>query len=315
MHQGKRHLLGSVVTDMRQLTDGTTYIQLEDGRKLIHRNVPRQEQATWQRGTPWTELAVFDVFTDYDVPAPRLRAVDIQAGWLMRDYAEGTPLNKTLPAYDVIQDKADYALFNKLVTGLLNIQDVFAAESTTLQPFAVVPDTAGLRRVAQRIAHFLTPAARNAWDTLTKITLHNEPPHLGPADIQTGNIIVTDDECTFIDMATIQCDWTERRLVAYCQQAIPSLRTLLTPAAYTMYESTFGTEAVRRLALFDFIFWGIVHARLHVVRTAPSSEAARALQAAGVSDSPTIRQAVRAMWERPRLPDPFIERVAGGLAL
>lgn len=311
----QQHLLGSVVTEVRPLTAGTTYIQLEDGRELIHQSVPRQEQPAWQPGTPWAELAVFDVFTSHCAPLPRLRAADVQAGWLIRDYVPGKPLAHVLTPYDGADEHADGKLFNCLLTGLRTVHSVFAKETEALQPFVVAADDGWLPRIVQRLARFLTPSGRKAWHELTWLVLHKQPPHLGPADVQAGNVIVSHNDCTFIDMATIQFDWAERRLVAYSQKAHNPVGSLLTPEAYRVYEKQYGTEAMQRLALFDFIFWGIALARLHVLRTQPHSEAAHALQAAGLADDPALWQTTQAMWQRQRTTDDLIERIANSLTV
>lgn len=278
----------SDVVETCSLGGEATYLKLKDGRELVLKGVPRQERASWQPGTPWTELQALDILSAAGAPVPKLVAADPQAGWLMNTFLPGRPLGEVLP---VVGDAA----FPALVAGLTQIERILSAYASELTPHTADDAPSAWFDMAKRMESLLTSEAAEAWAKLIQDVLDPAALTLGPLDIHAGNAIWHRDQVYFIDFATAGPDFPERRLAAYGQAVSPQVASALTPAAYASYVEAAGHKAGLRLAVFDLLFWGVVLSRLRA------------------GDPNPLREWALAQWRRDRLPDGRLAIVIEGL--
>lgn len=310
--QGEQPLLfGSHVVDTRPLGGQATYLRLADGRELVLKGVPRQELSRRRPGEPWCELAVLDLLGAVGAPVPQLLAFDLEDGWLVYEFVSG-PTGREL-----VRDGAPPAGFVlEIAAALRRIENTLYAEQQALQKFTA-PDSHGTWQVlSQKMLPLLTPPAKAAWEKLARLALDASALTLGPVDTHAGNVVWHDGQPVFLDFATIGRDFTERRLAAYVQVDGLHAQAALSPAVYTAYAERYGLTASLRLAFFDFLFWGIVWARLLTVVERPNSKASKALTAARpdlAQNAAAQLDFVRHMWARPRCGHELVQAVSEGL--
>lgn len=303
---GQHELLGSPVITTRPLGGEATYFALADHRELVHKGVPRQSRPMWQSGQPWTELVVLDLLHYHGASVPKLVAADLQAGWMLYEYEQGDTLAS------IICQEASPPIFPSLARELATIQNACMSASEDLAPYAAAADPDDFRALASGLTWLLAPAARPSWRALINLCLDPDALCLGPVDVQPANALWNDDRVLFIDFGTVGPDYTERRLVSYCQLVSPQVGTLLTPEAYQWYKETAGYLPALRLAFFDLLFWGLALSRLEVVRRQPHSPVAQAIAAAW-THSDALWSSICTLWQRTRLDDPHVMAVTRGL--
>lgn len=286
-------LLGSDAESMETLSPAAWLLSLSDGRRVVIKGVPRQEAGDWRPGQPWTELVAIDFLSSEGLPVPKLLAVDLNHGWLAREYVEGCPLHQ-------LSDEQTVPIYRDLVHHIDRTEQALQThrhELGAIRWWNLQPGSDPLRW-AQLLEDHLLPDVRSAWRDLAAEAAAGAV-QLGPLDVQAANALWDGEKTWLIDWATIGQDYRERRLVAYAQAAYPAPVTLLDEAAYQHHAQLFGAEAARRLAFWDLAFWGTAWVR------------AKAAQ----SDAQLDLRGIAAMWRRFRLHDPHIAAVQSGLML
>lgn len=303
----QQRLFGVPVVTTRHLAGEATYLKLADGRELVLKGVPRQERSRWRPGTPWAELVALDAIGALGGPVPRLVALDLEAGWLLRTYEPGRPLSQEIPT-----GEKDPGLFSSLVAALFHLERLFveAQDAIKAHTTAAAPSLWGTLHT--RMQGLLSAQAQEAWAELSREVLTPDALTVGPLDINAGNALWQRSRIIFLDFATIGPDFPERRLASYAQIAWPKVGSSLDANAFSRYRAEYGNQAALRLALFDLLYWAIALSRLRVVLDHPESAAARAL-AGEVPEPERLWQPTLDMWTRRRLSDERINTIVRGI--
>lgn len=295
-------LLGSPISSAAWLSGEVARLELQDGRRLVWKRVPRQWAQRWKPGGPWAELAALDALSALGGPVPALVACDLENGWLIVEHVEGVPLDE-LPPSQRSQG------WTSLVESYFELERRFEEAWDDLASFAEVFDdeTESLARgVLALFPH--NPAAESAWLKLTREALRGKRTP-GSLDLRAANALLAGHSVVFLDFATIGLERPEKRLVAYARRPDPLRPGLLEFEGFLEYAGIAGEDGALRLAFFDFLYWGLFLARCKAVLAAPSSSRLSGVRAA-LGDPAAAYEGALRMWARPRLDDERVRKVA-----
>lgn len=295
-------LLGSPVRAAAWLAESAVRLELENGRKLVWKRVPRQWADRWKPGRPWAELVALDALSALGAPVPALIACDLEHGWLLSEFVEGVAL-------DEVPESERSAAWKRLVEGYMGLERLLEEAWDALTPFAEAFDDDAETLAQGLLALFpADPAAAAAWSSLTSVALKGRRTP-GTLDVRAANALLTEGGVVFLDFATVGLERPEKRLVAYARRPDPFRPGLLEFEGFLEYDGVAGEEGAVRLAFYDFLYWGLFLARCKAALAAPGSPRLERVTAA-LGDVEAAYEGALRMWAMPRLDDARVRKVA-----
>lgn len=295
-------LLGSGVTRAAALAPGVIRLELENGRILVWKGVPRQAEERWRPGRPWAELVALDALGAAGAAVPSLIACDLEHGWLITEYVEGVPL-------DAVPAAGRERAWRDLVEGYFALEERLELVWPELEPFAE-PVGDGIEALARGVLDLFPPdpEGASAWHSLLAHVLRGERTP-GSLDVRGANALLTRKGITFLDFATVGLEHPEKRLVAYARRPDPSSPGLLETGGFMAYADIAGEDRALRLAFFDFLYWGLFLARCKAVLAFPDAPRLLRVKEA-LGDPKAAYEGALQAWVQPRVDEERVRKVA-----
>jgi len=264
------------VTALEVLADGVWLVHLSDGDPIVAKH---QFYGLVTRGEPYDLLAVEQqvlmALHGAGHPVPSVLAIDPEGQFIFLEYVGPRTLTDALtsPSRPSPQQRERWAC--QVLGGLVCLERTLAADprweqmvtpGAGRQDLSRAWDQAGhaalegldllLHRLDAPRSALMSRRPRAVLEELLA-ALGQRPPDLGVTDYQPGNIVIDEsgERLTFIELAKLGWDWTERRAVQYTTRADAStLPGLLDAPAVRTYGDLWGAAnsedgAARRRAL------------------------------------------------------------------